>query len=336
MQRTRAARRSATAKQASPPPGLLAIVVYDRIRLFEFAIASEIFALERPGLGVDWYRSVVVAAEPGPMHGIAGTRLQPTAPFTAIHEASTIVIPGWRDPAEPAPRRLLEALREAARRGARIVSICSGVFPVAAAGLLQGKRATTHWLYIDELRRQYPEVVVEDNVLYVDEGNIITSAGSAAGIDACMHIVRRDFGAAVANKIARRMVIAAQRHGGQMQYTQQRPGHQADHHGEHRLADAMAWARARIGHPLNIGELASRAAMSERTFLRQFRSAVGLTPLAWLTQERILRARELLECSDLGIDAIGARCGYESPETFRAAFHRVVGVAPGRYRSLYL
>jgi AraC family transcriptional regulator, transcriptional activator FtrA len=320
-------KKPATARK----PGLLAIVAYDQLRTFEYAIAAEVFALVRPSLGVPWYRTVVVGAEKGTLRGIGGVVVKPDAPLSILAEADTIVIPGWRDPAERPPQALLDALNAAAKRRARILSICSGAFVLGATGLLDGLRATTHWLFTEEFKHMFPAVEMEEDVLYVDEGNIITSAGSGAGIDACLHLVRRDYGARVANMVARRMVIAPHREGGQAQYVQTpisvRPGRT--------IGEVLDWARKRLDQPLAIGEMVSRTAMSSRTFLRQFHDSVGMTPNAWLQRERIARARELLESTAMQHTEIGSQCGYESPETFRIAFKRIVGVSPGAYRSRF-
>jgi AraC family transcriptional regulator, transcriptional activator FtrA len=311
---------------------LLALVAYDGLRTFEYSIAADLFALDRSYLGIDWYETVVVSPDRGRLRGVAGVQVQVNAPFESIARASTIVMPGWRDVDKPPPARLLQALQAAAKRRARIVSLCSGAFVLGAAGLLDGKRATTHWLFADAFKRRFPLVKYEPDVLYVDEGSIITSAGSAAGLDACLHLVRRDFGAAVANTVARRMVVAPHREGGQAQYVEApvaaRTGRSA--------GLAMDWARARLHEPITIKELADRSAMSGRTFLRRFTEATGMTPNAWLQQERIGRARRMLETkASMSTDDIAAQCGYESIETFRAAFRRLVGVAPARYRAQF-
>ena len=311
--------------------GNLVIVAYDALRTFEFAIAAEVFALQRLNLGVPWYRAAVVSPEKGVLRGYGGVVIKPDAPWSAIHSADTIVLPGWRDPAETPPQILLDALSAASARGARILSICSGAFIVAATGLLAGKRATTHWLFTDDFKRMFPAVTLEEDVLYVDEGNLITSAGSAAGVDACLHLVRRDFGAQVANIVARRMVIPPHREGVQAQYVQApvslRPGRT--------IGEVLDWARKRLDQPLTITDLVERTAMSGRTFLRQFHSAVGMTPNAWLQRERIARARDLLESTALLHADVASHCGYDSPETFRIAFRRIVGVSPGAYRTRF-
>lgn len=313
-------------------PNLLALVAYDGLRTFEYAIAADLFGTARPGLGVPWYRTVVVSAERGRLRGVGGMEVRPTAPFEAIHRAHTIVLPGWRDVAETPPPRLLQAVQAAARRGARLLSLCSGAFVLGSAGLLDGRRATTHWLFADEFRRRFPAARYEPDVLYVDEGALITSAGSAAGLDACLHLVRRDLGARVANTVARRMVVAPHREGGQAQYVEA-PVATRSGRG---IGRTMDWARAHLHQPLGVAELAERSAMSGRSFLRHFQAATGQAPLAWLQQQRINRARQLLEAEPaITGEELAVQCGYASVETFRAAFRRVAGVAPATYRARF-
>jgi AraC family transcriptional regulator, transcriptional activator FtrA len=319
------------ARRISTNTPLLALVAYQGLRTFEYSIAADLFATERGYLGVNWYRTIVVSPDRGRLSGVGGVQVQTDQPFEAIAQAHTVVLPGWRDVNEPPPERLLEALRAAAKRRARIVCLCSGAFVLAATGLLDGKRATTHWLFADVFQRRFPHIQYQSDVLYVDEGPFITSAGSAAGLDACLHLVRRDFGAAVANTVARRMVAAPHREGGQAQYVEAPVALRAGRG----VGPAMDWARARLHEPLAIGELAERSAMSQRTFLRRFTEAAGMTPNAWLQQERIARARRLLEQHGLPLADVASQCGYESPETFRAAFRRLVGVAPAAYRTRF-
>jgi len=299
-----------------------------RVRTFEYAIAAEIFALERPGLGVDWYDTIVVSPDRGKLQGVGGMRVVPTAPFEAIAKARTIVVPGWRDVCTPPPARLLDALRQAARRKTRFVSICSGSFALGYAGILDGRRATTHWLFAEEFKARFPLARYEDDVLYVDEGDVITSAGSAAGVDACLHVVRRDYGPGIANTVARRMVVAPHREGGQAQYVET-PVSPRPSRG---IGSAMDWARQRLDQPIAIDELAQQCAMSPRTFFRRFTDQVGVSPGAWLQAERVARARTLLESGDMSLAEISSQCGYESPETFRVAFKRIARMAPGEYR----
>jgi len=312
-------------------PGLVTVLAYDGLCTFEFGIAVEMFGLPRPEFDFPWYEFAVVSAESRRSRATGGIVVEASADLSVVDSANTIIVPGWRDRNERPPERLLRSIARASERGARCLSICSGVFVLAAAGLLTGKRATTHWRHIPDLKRLYRDIDVEEDVLYVDEGNVITSAGSAAGIDACLHLIRRDFGWKVANLVARRLVMPPHRDGGQAQYTaapvQERPGRT--------VSSTMEWARCRLAEPLSIGMLAEYAAMSERTFLRRFRESMGMSPTEWLQRERMFRAQELLESSKLSLDAVAEQCGYRSIETFRAAFRRIVGTSPASYRARF-
>ncbi len=238
-------------------------------------------------------------------------------------------MPGWRGVDVPAPRPLLEALKRVPARGGRLVSICSGVFVLAAAGVLDGRRATTHWRYAELLARRYPDIRVDADVLYVDDGPVLTSAGSAAGLDLCLHIVRRDHGAAVANNVARRLVLAPHRDGGQQQFVAAPLAREA---GNGRLAALLDWLPAHLDEPLTGADLARRAGMSLRAFQRRFRETVGTTPGEWLTRQRVARARELAETTQLPMERLAAEAGFGSVETLRHHFRRLVGTTPGRYR----
>jgi AraC family transcriptional activator FtrA len=242
--------------------------------------------------------------------------------------AGTVWIPGWQGIDVPVPHAILDALREAHRRGARLLSICSGSFVIAATGLLDGKRATTHWRYAQALQRAYPRIQVDPDVLYVDQGQIMTSAGSAAGLDLCLHLVRRDHGPEMANQVARRLVIAPHRSGGQAQFLQ-RPIEKGPHN---TLSSVLEKVRRSLAEPLSISMLAQMAAMSERTFMRRFRAGTGMSPGDWITLQRVDRARELLESTQLSIDQIAAHTGLGTATTLRHHFRRKVGVSPAEYR----
>jgi AraC family transcriptional activator FtrA len=250
--------------------------------------------------------------------------------------AGTIVIPGWAGIDVPVPHAILEALRRAHARGARILSICSGAFVLAATGLLDGRRATTHWRYAEALQRRFPKVGIDANVLYVDEGSILTSAGSAAGLDLCLHLVRRDYGSKIANQVARRLVIPPHREGGQAQFLE-RPVEDRARGAEPRgsLAVLLDKIRKRPGERWHIADLARLAAMSERTFMRRFRAATGLSPADWVTRARVDAARELLENTGLSIDHIAEQCGLGTPTTLRHHFRKKVGVSPAQYRKRF-
>ncbi|WP_339545214.1 transcriptional regulator FtrA [Pseudomonas sp. RA_35y_Pfl2_P32] len=312
-------------------PGSVAILAYDGLCTFEFGIAVEIFGLARPEFDFPWYQHRIVAVDQGPMRATGGIQVLADGGMELLETARTIIIPGWRSRCDPVPAGLLAALRRAHGRGARLVSICSGVFVLAASGLLDGLRATTHWRYTDELGARYPNILVDPDVLYVDAGQLITSAGSAAGIDACLHLVARDFGTQVANSVARRLVMSPQRTGGQAQFIPAPVSRTP----RNDLSRVMQWARERLHEPLQVRDLASQAAMSERTFLRRFSEATGASPKSWLQEQRLARARELLESSRHTTEQIAQQCGYRSVESFRVAFRTVVGLAPSVYRERF-
>lgn len=312
-------------------PGTVATLAYNGLCTFEFGIAVEVFGLARPEFSFPWYRHRVVAADPGPLRAMGGIHIMAEAGLEGLEEAHTVVIPGWRNRDEPPSDALIAALQAAHARGTRLLSICSGVFVLAAAGLLDGLRVTTHWQYADELAKRYPAVEVDPGVLYIDAGQVITSAGSAAGIDACLHVVARDFGTAVANRVARRLVMSPQRAGGQLQFI---PAPVACD-GRHALSQVLDWAQQQLDQPLTVKALAGRALMSERTFLRRFTEATGLTPKAWLQQVRLSRARELLERTALPLERLAERCGFGSVEALRLAFRKHIGLAPSAYRERF-
>ncbi|MCS3470969.1 AraC family transcriptional activator FtrA [Pseudomonas sp. JUb42] len=312
-------------------PGLVAVLAYDGLCTFEFGIAVEIFGLPRPEFDFPWYSHSIVAVDEGPMRASGGMAISADAGLAELVNARTIVVPGWRNRLEAPPQALLTALRSAHERGARIISICSGVFVLAAAGLLDGKRATTHWRYTEELQARFPAIDVDADVLYVDNGQVITSAGSAAGIDACLHLVSRDYGTHVANTVARRLVMAPQRSGGQAQFIPA-PVARTPRDG---LAQVLEWARQNAGVALTVKQLAAKALMSERTFLRRFVEATGMTPKAWLLQARMSLARDLLESTQLNGEEISARCGFTSSESFRVAFRKAAGLPPTAYRERF-
>jgi AraC family transcriptional activator FtrA len=303
-------------------------LAYDRLCTFEFGIVAEIFALPRPELDVEWYRFSVCSFDDGPLVAMGGVTVVPTAGLRALRDAGTIVIPGWRDADETPPEPVLRAIRSAHARGARLVTICSGVFVLAAAGLLDGKRATTHWRYVDRLRARFPKIRVEPDVLYVDEGTILTSAGSAAGIDLCLHVVRRDYGAHIANQVARRLIVSPQRDGGQSQFIPTA----IPSNPQLGLAPVLAWAQRRLAEPLSVDALAGRAAMSPRTFARRFREQTGTTPHQWLTHQRLLLAQRRLETTTESVDAIAEAVGLQTAASLRMHFRRSLRTTPTAFR----
>ena len=312
-------------------PHRVVALVYDRLATFEFAIAVEVFGLPRPELPVPWYRFSVCSLDGKPARATGGIRVTADSGLRAMASADTIVIPGWRDPDEAPPAALLDALRRANRRGARVMSICSGVFVLAAAGLLDGRRATTHWRYADQLRERYPRIRVEPDVLYVDERNILTSAGSAAGIDLCLHVVRTDYGADIANQVARRLVVPPHRDGGQAQYVREPLRSDASAG----LAPTMEWAVSRLRHRVTVRDLARRANMSMRTFARRFVDETGTTPHRWLTHQRLIVAQRQLEVTRVSIDEVAEAAGFETAETLRFHFRQTFGTSPSAYRKRF-
>lgn len=310
-------------------PHLVVALAYDRLCTFEFGCVVELFALPRPELGVDWYRFAVCASEPGPVRAAGGIKMQAPYRLALMDRADTIVIPGWRDPDETPPEPLLKKLRAAHRRGARLCSICSGVFVLAAAGVLDGATVTTHWRYAERLQARYPALRVNPDALYVDAGRIVTSAGSAAGLDMLMHLVRRDHGSAIANRVAQRLVLPPHRDGGQAQFVP-RPLPSV---GGDRLAKLIDWMRAHAGQPHTLASLAARAAMSPRTLQRQFRDATGLGPYEWLIRERVGLAKEMIERDPaLPVARVAALAGFGSEESLRRHFRRIAATSPAAYR----
>ena len=311
---------------------LVVALAYDGLCTFEFGCTVELFALERPELGVAWYDFAVCAVEPGPIRAAGGIVLQAPYDPTLLERADTIVIPGWRDADEEPPPALLAQIRAAHARGARLCTICSGVFVLAAAGILDGLRATTHWRYVERLQQRYPRVRVLADDLYVDEGQIITSAGSAAGLDMLLHLVRRDYGARVGNMVAQRLVVAPHREGGQAQFLPRPMAH--DEQG--RLSRLMDWLRSHPAETHTVASMAERAAMSPRTLQRQFQDATGMGPVEWLVRERVAIAKDLLESPDIALAQVAERAGFGSEESLRHHFRRVASTTPGAYRRAFL
>jgi AraC family transcriptional regulator, transcriptional activator FtrA len=309
---------------------VIAVLAYDGVNAFELGLAVEVFGLSN--MGRDWYRIVVCSERPGqPLTANSGLKIIADAGMAALARADTIIVPGSLKIVESPPATLLDALRRAHRRGARVASICSGAFILAAAGLLDGRRATAHWAQTDTLSRRYPRVQVDANVLYVDDGDIMSSAGRAAGLDLCLHIVRRDHGAEIANRVARRLVIAPHREGGQAQYIPQPvPRAEGD-----ALAAVFAWAQRHLHRDLTIASLASRARMSRRTFIRRFEDATGMSPGEWVVQARVSKARELLEATQIPIEDVATETGFGSADAMRHHFRGRLGTSPANYRAAF-
>jgi transcriptional regulator GlxA family with amidase domain len=338
----------------------VAVVALDRVEAFELGVVCEVFGIDRSDDGLPTYDFAVVAGEPGPIRCNAGFTIHTPYGLDRLEEADLVAVPAVSDrrrgqvdlipglsppPADRArgglalggadsgrfPEPLLAALRRAADRGAWVLSVCSGVFVLGEAGLLEGRRCTTHWRHTAELARRYPSAKVDPGVLYVDEQPVITSAGTAAGIDACLHLVRKEQGSRVANGIARRMVVPPHRDGGQAQYID-RP--LAETSGGS-LAVVLDWMALNLGRPLTVADLATRAHMSPRTFARRFTQETGTTPLRWLTSQRILLAQQMLEETDETVDAIAEHVGFGNAATLRHHFRAWRDTTPDSYRRLF-
>jgi AraC family transcriptional regulator, transcriptional activator FtrA len=311
-------------------PHRVAVLAYDGLCTFEFGIAVELFGLPRPELK-NWYDFEVCGLEPRPLTATGGVVVQARRGLNRLLAANTIIIPGWRNPKDKPPERLVRILQRAHARGVRLMSICSGVFVLAATGLLDGKFATTHWKYFENLSSAYPRIHLKPNVLYVDEGTLLTSAGSAAGIDLSLHLIRKDFGAAIANKIAKRLIVPPHREGGQAQFVDTPVGEEV----EPWLSNTFDWARHNLHRDIRIAELARRAYMTRRTFARRFRAATGSTPLEWINGQRTRLACDLLETTDLGMDAVADRSGFGSTPVLRDHFRRRMCLSPSAYRERF-
>lgn len=329
--------RSIAAKHEKPgvAPAVdrsVAIVVYDGLSLFEFAAAAQVFGGELAAtVGRPWYRTAVCATEIGPVRVDRGFDLLAPHDLRPVARAGTVVVPPTDCPDE-VPEAVLAAIRRAHRRGARVLSLCTGALVLARAGLLDGRRATTHWAHCDELRQKYPRVDVNADVLYVDDGDLLTSAGSAASIDLCLHIVRKDFGAEVASRVARQLVVPPHREGGQAQYIEKPlpPAEECD-----LFAETLTWLQEHLDEPLTIDDLAARAAMSKRTFARRFGETVGTTPYQWLLRQRIGLAQRLLETTDLGVESVAERSGFVTAANLRKHFQRLLRTNPQSYRRTF-
>jgi len=308
----------------------VAVAVANGATIFELGVACEVFGSDRRELTPDWYEFRLVAADAGPIRTEHGLLLETPYGPEALAEADTIVVAPVYDDPESHPLLLAE-LRKAYDRGVRIASICTGAFILAAAGLLDGRRATTHWRWADKLAAGYPQIEVDPNVLYVEDGQIFTSAGAAAGIDMCLHLVRLDLGTDVANAVARRMVVPPHRNGGQAQYVDT-PLPRAD---QDTLAPVLDWAVANLEEPLTLDDMARKAQISTRTLVRRFQAATGTTPLQWLLGQRVRRAQHLLEATNEPVERIASLAGFGTAANLRQHFTRAVGVPPVAYRRTF-
>ncbi|MFC6355726.1 GlxA family transcriptional regulator [Luethyella okanaganae] len=308
----------------------VALALSDGVPIFELAAPCAVFGTDRSCLTTDdWYELKVCAP--------AGARVDAwftaSTPYTYedLLHADTVIVPACHDEALNPPADLVDAVREAYQHGARIVSICTGAFVLAAAGLLSGRRAATHWLHATTLAERYPDIDVDATALYLDQGRVLTSAGKSAGTDLCLHIVRQDYGAQIANQVARRLVAPPHREGGQGQYTD--PSEPRLSHDT--LGNAMDWALHRLDQPTTIEQLAGRAQLSVRTLNRHFHARVGTNPLDWLNSQRVRRAQLLLETTDLAIEHVAARCGFGTSVALRRHFRQLLDTTPDNYRRTF-
>jgi transcriptional regulator GlxA family with amidase domain len=306
-------------------------LVNDGVGAFGLGIVSEVFGFDRSSRGLPGFDFAVVAEVPGPIRTDTGLTVLVEHDITRLDSADLILVPGWDSTDEPS-EALLAALRRAYDRGVTIASLCTGAYVLAAAGLLDGCRATTHWRHVDELTRRFPLVAFEPEVLYIDEGQILTGAGSAAGVDLSLHLLRREYGAAVATAIARDMVVPPHRDGGQAQYVS---APVPDECSDGRLTGVIAWARDNLDQPLSVELLAARALMSPRSFARHFKAATGATPHSWLLGQRLVRAEELLETGSLPIEDVARMSGFGTAAALREQFVRRRGVPPRDYRRTF-
>ena len=309
----------------------IAVIALPDLAPFEFGVLAEVFGIDRREHGGPAFDFHVVAADPGVVAMKNGLGLVVSEGLEAAAHADLVAVPAFGNSATDIDPRIVEVLQAAERRGAWVLSVCSGAFALGAAGLLDGRRSTTHWMHADDLASAYPATEVDPDVLFVEDRRVITGAGTAAGIDACLHLVRTELGAAAANVIARRMVVPPQRDGGQAQYIQAPPEHER----VSSLAAVTTWMVENLSEDQPVSVLARRALMSERTFARRFRAELGATPAAWLNRQRLIRAQQLLEQSDLGLERIAEESGFGSASVMRHHFVRTLKTTPNAYRRTF-
>lgn len=308
------------------------VLAYDGLCTFEFGVAVEVFGLPRPEMGDNWYQFAVAAVDKGELRATGGVRVVADGDLSLLTGADTIIVPGWRGIDNAVPEELCEALRQANQRGCRVLSICSGVFVLAAAGLLNGKRATTHWRYTDVLQQRYPAINVVEDVLYIANDKVLTSAGSAAGIDLCLHVVREDYGLDAANQVARRLVIQPHRDGTQKQRVAQPVARARE---SQRLGTLFDYLYQNLAQAHNVRSLAERAGMSERTFLRRFHAATGKTPARWLLDERLRLAQHHLTTGRESIEKVAELAGFGQAKNLRLRFQQHLAISPLAYRKKF-
>lgn len=311
---------------------LVVVLAYDGLCTFEFGVAVEIFGLPRPEMGEHWYRFAVAAVDEGELRATGGVRVMADGNLSLLERADTIIVPGWRGIDSSVPDALCQALRRANQRGCRVLSICSGVFILAAAGLLNGKQATTHWRYTEELQQRFPQIQVVEDVLYIAEDNVFTSAGSAAGIDLCLHVVRLDYGLEIANQVARRLVIQPHRDGAQKQQIEHPVARSRE---SQRLGMLYDFLHQHLAESHSVRSLAERVGMSERTFRRRFQDATGKTPTRWLLDERLQLAQHYLATSRHSMEKIAELTGFGNAKNLRLRFQQHLAINPLAYRKKF-
>ncbi|MFH9093103.1 GlxA family transcriptional regulator [Streptomyces albidoflavus] len=312
-------------------PHRVVVIVDENSNPFELGCATEVFGLRRPELGRDLYDFRLCSPEPRTLMRDGFFTLTGVAGLEAAEEADTLIVPNRPDTEVPRRPAVLDAVRRAHARGARLVGFCSGAFTLAEAGVLDGRRATAHWQWADDFRARYPSVRLEPDVLFVDDGDILTAAGSAAALDLGLHLVRRDHGAEVANAVSRRLVFAAHREGGQRQFVERPMPDLPDES----LAPVLAWAQERLDAPLTVADLAGRAAVSPATLHRRFQAQLGTTPLTWLTRERLALACRLIERGEPRFEVVARRSGIGTAAHLRSLMRRETGITPSAYRSRF-
>jgi len=310
----------------------IAVIAFEGISPFHLTVPYVVFGEDRRDVGMPRYEVLVCGVGRRRLKTAAGFVIETPHSLEDIKRASTVIVPSWRNPEERPPELLLRAVRDAHARGARVVGLCLGAFVLAEAGLLDGRSATTHWAWADVFSKRFPDVRLNADALYVDEGDVLTSAGNAAGIDCCLYLLRERVGAEIANRVARRLVVAPHRRGGQAQFIEQpMPTDQ----GSDRLSRVMEWATRNLHHRITVDTLAERAAMSRRTFTRRFRNVTGSSVTRWLNEQRLAYARRLLESTDHSVERISELAGYGTPLTMRLQFAQGMGTTPGAYRKTF-
>lgn len=310
----------------------IAVLAFEGASLFHLSVPSLVFGRDRSDLGVPNHDVLFCAETPGPKRTLDGLVVDVPHGLDVMRRADVVIVPSWSTPAEPAPRPITKALARAHRRGATVVGLCLGAFVLGDAGLLHGRPSTTHWSYRELFAKRFPTASFQPDVLYLDSDGVITSAGTVAAIDCCLHLVRQRHGAEAANRVARQLVTPPHRAGGQAQYIEQPMPERVS---DDRLGSVLAWARARLHQPLSVDTLARRALMSRRNFTRRFREVTGTTANRWIAAERLLLAQRLLETTDLPVDEVAASAGFGSSLSLRQKLAGELGVTPSAYRRAF-